>query len=148
MSEGSSLIALVKSMEPSKKSNRAGATFLITKNLEAINGLREQGHTWDEIAAGLAALGATQKERGSGVCRPISGKRCAALFCAVEKREARRALRRAKRARRPDLVGALPVRGLAVIAPREKNSSDYVSTEADIRREAFERVQALLRKPK
>jgi hypothetical protein len=145
VSETSQLIAFVNGLTRSKLSMRTGATALITRNVPAIRRLRDDGRSWDEIAAGLAALGARQKDRPTGLYRPISGKRCAALVSAIEKREARRALRQAKRKRRADLVIPPSSHKLVAIAPTADARSSQVTTEDKLRQEAFARVQSMMK---
>ena len=148
MSESSKLISFVNGLTRSNLSVRTGATALITRNLPSIIKLREDGRTWDQIAAGLAALGARQKERATGLYQPISGKRSAALVAAIEEREARRALRQAKRKRRSDLVLLPSNHGLVATAPREDPGNSHVEIEERLRQDAFERVQAMMREKK
>jgi hypothetical protein len=55
---------------------KSGATQIIRNNLEELERMyREDGVTWTEIAAGLAAQGVTQ---GDG--QPITGRRLTALM--------------------------------------------------------------------
>ncbi|MES2029319.1 MAG: hypothetical protein V4477_09105 [Pseudomonadota bacterium] len=64
---------------------KSGATEIIRKNLRELERMhREDGATWTEIAAGLAAQGVTQ---GDG--QPITGRRLTALMHNIRVQEER-----------------------------------------------------------
>jgi|SRR3954470_1555441 hypothetical protein len=62
---------------------KSGATQVIRNNLEELERMyREDGVTWTEIAAGLAAQGVTQ-----GDSQPITGRRLTALMHNIKVQE-------------------------------------------------------------
>jgi hypothetical protein len=64
---------------------KSGATEIIRKNLRQLERMhKEDGATWTEIAAGLAAQGVTQ---GDG--EPITGRRLTALMHNIRVQEER-----------------------------------------------------------
>lgn len=71
---------------------KSGATEVIRKNLRQLERMHdEDGATWTEIAAGLAAQGVTQ---GDG--KPITGRRLTALMHNIRVQEERRQAKEAK----------------------------------------------------
>lgn len=65
---------------------KSGATEIIRRNRQELERMhREDGATWTEIAAGLAAQGVTQ---GDG--QPITGRRLTALMHNIRVQEERR----------------------------------------------------------
>jgi hypothetical protein len=71
---------------------KSGATEVIRKNLKELERMhQEDGATWTEIAAGLAAQGVTQ---GNG--QPITGRRLTALMHNIRVQEERSQTREAK----------------------------------------------------
>jgi hypothetical protein len=76
---------------------KSGATEVIRKNLRQLERMhREDGATWAEIAAGLAAQGVSQ---GDG--QPITGRRLTALMHNIRVQEERSQAKEAK----PDTPG-------------------------------------------
>ncbi|MEG9528992.1 MAG: hypothetical protein MIL41_25020, partial [Hyphomicrobiales bacterium] len=82
---------------------------VVRENLEELRALHDAGHTWVDIAAGLASQGVTQ---GSG--QPLTGKRLTALIASVEREAIAKSRRQATRAARIDLAAATPTRADAV----------------------------------
>lgn len=80
----------VKSLKAERRDSpigkiKSGATEIIRKNRQELERMhREDGATWTEIAAGLAAQGVTQ---GDG--QPITGRRLTALMHNIRVQEQR-----------------------------------------------------------
>jgi hypothetical protein len=124
-----------------------GATAIIEPILPLIREFRAQKFSWAAIASALAKQGVVQ----GGDRQPITARRLTALISAIEKRERRREVRFAGRAKRRDLA---PLQGnshslaLSTDLQRADVAADVATdSEETIRHQEFEdRVRSLLKK--
>jgi len=123
-----------------------GTTKAIREALPTIRQLRKDEVSWPAIAQALAAQGVVQgKDR-----IPLTAKRLTALVSQIEARERKKALKAGNRERRDTVkhqVERVPRLTLSpdLVSPTE--TSDLPSsTEDDLRRAAFEKLQTVLKK--
>lgn len=130
-----------------EKARQLGTTNAIRQALPTIRGLRKEGVSWAAIATALAEQGLVQgKDR-----TPLTTTRLTALVSQIEAQQRKKALRAGPRDRgdtverpakhvkrltlSPDLVGST-----------ETPDISGLSTEDDLRRAAFEKLQTVLKK--
>ncbi|MBW5435353.1 hypothetical protein FXB41_11350 [Bradyrhizobium canariense] len=124
-----------------------GATKVIREALPAIRQLREDGVSWPAIAEALAAQGVVQgKDR-----IPLTAKRLTALISQIEARGRRKAAKKANRDRGDTAMRpAEPFKRLTLspdlASSAEASNVPLPSTEDDLRRAAFEKLQTVLKK--
>jgi hypothetical protein len=131
---------------------KTGATEVIRRHFDELERMRhEEGASWTEIAAGLAAQGVTQ---GDG--QPLSGRRLTALMHNIrvraEKLESKGAARAPhERPRNPSQKLDGPCRKAISLSPemslpRRETEPDQVISEDEIRRAELSKHAHLLRK--
>lgn len=129
-----------------------GAMALVREHLSELEALKAAGATWPEIAAGLAAQGATQGRDRS----PLTAKRLTSLIASVRRQFARRAERERRRSRRSDHAPMTPTSGPHAgrvrLAPELAQRSapatdDPAEIETEFRKTRFAELQSLLKKP-
>lgn len=124
----------------------SGAMRIVRDNLAAIRGLRDQGATWDQIAAGLASQGVRQRDG-----KPLTGKRLTALIDSIARQDQSRAARLSRCLAQPDLARqpATAPPGIALSAelrsPISTSHQGGSTTEATIRRERYQATRSLFR---
>lgn len=123
-----------------------GTTSAVRAALPVIYDLRKSGVSWPVIAQALAGQGVVQgKDR-----IPLTTKRLTAIVSQIESQERKRSNRR-ERGRR-DAVQQPQDRQLRLrlspdlIDPSSDTEPSMQSTEEDLRRSAFEKIQSLLKK--
>src|SRR6185503_7219393 len=94
-----------------------GAMQIVRDHLGAIRELRQQGATWDQIAAGFANQGVHQR---SG--EPLTGKRLTALIDSIARQDRGRAARLTRRMARPDLAQPRPTASSDIALSVERRS--------------------------
>ena len=127
---------------------RTGAMAVVRDHLADIETLRAEGARWGDIAAAMAAQGVTQ---GEG--KPITERRLTALIASVRKQDAKRKSLSDSRSARPDIErptnaahGAstrLALSSELTAAPQPVVPASSREAEETLRRDSFERVQAL-----
>lgn len=124
-----------------------GTSRSVREALPIIHQLRKDGVSWAAIAQALAQQGVVQgKDR-----IPLTTGRLTALVSQIEAQERKRALNAGARARGDTVErSAEPVKRLTLspdlAASTETSEISSLSTEDDLRRAAFEKLQTVLKK--
>lgn len=124
-----------------------GTTKAIREALPTIRQLRKDEVSWPAIAQALAAQGVVQ---GKGRI-PLTAKRLTALVCQIEAQARKKGLKASSRDRADTVkrqVERAPGLTLSPDLVRRTETSDLQpsSTEDDLRRAAYEKLQTVLKK--